>query len=97
MHPAFQGLLTIIIGVAVVSLLLFFQPVFWTRCLFPAKGRELLDGTSIRAKWFRTVACFLFPALLGAWAVFAYPVVETLRHVLSAAICRAWLSVCRAR
>jgi alpha-glucoside transport system permease protein len=81
MHPALQGLLTIIIGVGGCVGYYYFSNQFIDKVLFPAKGpnagRNITRANMIRP-WL-----FLMPALLALGLYLAYPVVETLRLSLT--------------
>ena len=76
MNPAFQGLLTIIIGVSGCIGYFYFSNQFLDRVLFPAKGvnagRNINRANLIRP-WL-----FLAPALLALGLYLAYPVFATL-------------------
>ncbi|MEP1933482.1 MAG: sugar ABC transporter permease, partial [Roseibium sp.] len=77
MHPAFQGLITILIGVGGCVGYFYFSNQFLDRVLFPARGENA--GRNInRANMIRPWL-FLFPALFALGLYLAYPVVETLR------------------
>ncbi len=77
MHPAFQGLLTIIIGVGGCVAYFYFSNQFLDKVLFPAKGPNI--GRNInRANQIRPWL-FLFPAIFALGIYLAYPVFETLR------------------
>ncbi len=81
MHPAFQGLLTIIIGVGGCVGYYYFSNQFLDKVLFPAKGANI--GRNInRANMIRPWL-FLFPALLALGLYLGYPVFETLRLSLT--------------
>lgn len=81
MHPAIQGLLTIIIGVGGCVGYYYFSNQFLDRVIFPAKGANI--GRNInRANMIRPWL-FLFPALLALGLYLAYPVYETLRMSLT--------------
>ncbi|MDD9715512.1 sugar ABC transporter permease [Dinoroseobacter sp. PD6] len=77
MHPAFQGLITIIIGVGGCVGYFYFANQFLDKVLYPAKGpkagRNINRANQIRP-WI-----FLFPALFVLLLYLGYPVVETLR------------------
>lgn len=81
MHPAIQGLLTIIIGVSGCVGYFYFSNVFLDKVLFPARGvhagRNINRANMIRP-WL-----FLFPALAALSLYLAYPVFETLRLSLT--------------
>ncbi len=81
MHPAFQGLLTIVIGVGGCVAYYYFSNQFLDRVLFPPKGPNA--GRNInRANMIRPWL-FLAPALIALGLYLAYPVVETLRLSLT--------------
>ncbi len=81
MHPALQGLLTIVIGVSACIGYFYFSNQFLDRVLFPAKGPQA--GRNInRANQIRPWL-FLFPAILALGLYLAYPVFETLRLSLT--------------
>ena len=76
MHPAFQGLLTIFIGVGGCVGYFYFSNQFLDKVLFPAKGPNI--GRNInRANQIRPWL-FLFPAIFALGLYLAYPVVATL-------------------
>jgi len=80
MHPALQGLITIIVGVGGCIGYFYFSNQFLDRVLFPATGKNA--GRNInRANQIRPWL-FLFPALFALGLYLAYPVFATL-----------WLSV----
>lgn len=81
MHPAFQGLLTIIIGVGGCVGYYYFSNQFLDKVLFPAKGANI--GRNINRANMVRPWLFLFPALLALGLYLAYPVYETLRMSLS--------------
>ncbi|WP_305968289.1 MULTISPECIES: carbohydrate ABC transporter permease [unclassified Mameliella] len=81
MHPALQGLLTIVIGVGACLSYFWASNQFLDRVLFPAKGPNA--GRNInRANMIRPWL-FLFPALFALTLYLAYPVFETLRLSLT--------------
>nr|WP_306264801.1 sugar ABC transporter permease [Pararhizobium sp. IMCC3301] len=81
MHPAIQGMLTIIIGVGGCVGYYYFSNQFLDKVLFPARGANI--GRNInRANMIRPWL-FLFPALLALGLYLAYPVYETLRMSLT--------------
>lgn len=81
MHPAFQAVLTIVVGVGGCVGYYYFSNQFLDKVLFPAKGVN--TGRNInRANMIRPWL-FLFPALLALGLYLAYPVVETLRMSLT--------------
>lgn len=81
MHPALQGLLTIIIGVGGCVGYFYFSNLFLDKVLFPPHGahagRNITRANMIRP-WL-----FLFPAFAALGLYLAYPVVETLRLSLT--------------
>ncbi|MGJ8572163.1 MAG: carbohydrate ABC transporter permease [Hoeflea sp.] len=80
MHPALQGLITIIVGVGGCVGYFYFSNQFLDRVLFPATGKHA--GRNInRANQIRPWL-FLFPALFALGLYLAYPVFATM-----------WLSV----
>ena len=81
MHPAFQGLLTIILGVGGCVGYFYLSNQLLDKVFFPPTGPNA--GRNInRANLFRPWL-FLLPALLALGLYLAYPVVETLRMSLS--------------
>ncbi|MEC3861145.1 sugar ABC transporter permease [Mesobacterium sp. TK19101] len=81
MHPAFQGLLTIVIGVGACVGYFYFSNQFLDKVLYPPRGPNA--GRNInRANMIRPWL-FLFPALLALGLYLAYPVVETIRLSLT--------------
>ena len=81
MHPALQGLLTIVIGVGACLSYFWASNQFLDRVLFPAKGPNA--GRNInRANMIRPWL-FLFPALFALSLYLAYPVFETIRLSLT--------------
>ncbi len=81
MHPAFQAVLTIAVGVGGCVGYFYFSNQLLDRVLFPDKGihagRNITRANIIRP-WL-----FLFPALAALGLYLAYPVFETLRLSLS--------------
>ncbi|WP_425090190.1 carbohydrate ABC transporter permease [Tropicimonas sp. S265A] len=81
MHPAFQGLLTIVIGVSACVGYFYFANQFLDKVLYPARGanagRNINRANQIRP-WI-----FLFPAIFVLGLYLGYPVVETLRLSLT--------------
>lgn len=76
MHPALQGLITIIVGVGGCVGYFYFSNQFLDKVLFPATGKNA--GRNInRANQIRPWL-FLFPALAALGLYLAYPVVATL-------------------
>ncbi len=81
MHPAFQAILTIVIGVGGCVGYFYFSNQFLDKVLFPAKGANAarnITRANIVRPWL-----FLFPALAALGIYLAYPVFETLRLSLS--------------
>ncbi|OUS05022.1 alpha-glucoside ABC transporter permease [Rhodobacterales bacterium 52_120_T64] len=80
MHPALQGLITIIVGVSGCVGYFYFSNQFLDKVLFPPRGPNA--GRNInRAEMIRPWL-FLFPSLLALGLYLAYPVVETMRMSL---------------
>ncbi len=81
MHPAFQAILTIIIGVGGCVGYFYFSNQFLDKVVFPSRGpnagRNITRANMVRP-WL-----FLFPALAALSIYLAYPVVETLRLSLT--------------
>src|SRR6056297_718215 len=81
MHPALQGLLTIVIGVGGCIGYFYFANQFLDKVLYPAKGpnagRNINRANQIRP-W-----VFLFPAMFALGLYLAYPVIETIRLSLT--------------
>jgi alpha-glucoside transport system permease protein len=73
MHPALQGLLTIIIGVGGCIAYFYFSNLVLDRFIFPAKGPKAGDNIN-RANKVRPWL-FLFPAMFALGLYLAYPVV----------------------
>lgn len=81
MHPAFQGLLTIVIGVGACIAYFALSNQFLDKVLFPAKGPNA--GRNINRANMVRPWLFLFPALFALGLYLAYPVFETLRLSLT--------------
>lgn len=81
MHPAFQGLITIIVGVGGCVGYFYFSNQFLDKVLFPPRGPNV--GRNIRRAEMIRPWLFLFPAILALGLYLAYPVVETLRLSLT--------------
>ena len=81
MHPALQGLITIVVGVGGCLAYYYFSNQFIDRVLYPARGpnagRNINRANQIRP-WL-----FLFPAIFALGLYLAYPVFETLRLSLT--------------
>ena len=81
MHPALQGLLTIVIGVGGCLGYFYLSNQILDKVLFPGKGpnagRNINRANQIRP-WL-----FLFPAMFALGLYLAYPVFETLRLSLT--------------
>ncbi len=81
MHPAIQGLLTIVIGVGGCVGYFYLSNLLLDKVIYPARGPNI--GRNInRANMIRPWL-FLFPALFALCLYLAYPVVETLRLSLT--------------
>jgi len=81
MNPAFQGMITIFIGVGGCIAYFHLSNQFLDKVLFPARGPKA--GRNInRANMIRPWL-FLFPAIFALGLYLAYPVVETLRLSLT--------------
>lgn len=81
MHPALQGLLTILIGVTGCLGYFALSNQFLDKVLFPARGPNAgrnINRANLIRPWL-----FLFPALLALGLYLAYPVFETLRLSLT--------------
>jgi alpha-glucoside transport system permease protein len=81
MHPAIQGLLTIIIGVGGCVGYFYFSNQLLDKVLFPPRGPNA--GRNINRSNMIRPWLFLLPALLALGLYLAYPVVETLRLSLT--------------
>ncbi|MDH5797848.1 MAG: sugar ABC transporter permease, partial [Paracoccaceae bacterium] len=81
MHPAFQGLMTIIIGVGGCIGYFFFSNLILDRYIFPPRGKNA--GRNINRANMVRPWLFLFPAFFALTVYLAYPVVETLRLSLT--------------
>ncbi len=81
MHPALQGLVTIIIGVGGCVGYYYFSNMFLDKVLFPARGKNI--GRNINRANMVRPWLFLFPALFALGLYLAYPVIETLRLSLT--------------
>ena len=81
MHPALQGLLTIVVGVGACVGYFYFSNQFLDKVLFPAKGPKAGHNIN-RANQIRPWL-FLFPAIFALGLYLAYPVFETLRLSLT--------------
>jgi alpha-glucoside transport system permease protein len=81
MHPALQGLITIVLGVGGCVGYFYFSNQILDKVIFPARGPNI--GRNInRANMIRPWL-FLFPAILALGLYLAYPVFETLRLSLT--------------
>ena len=81
MHPAFQGLLTIAIGVGGCVGYFYFSNQFLDKVLFPARGPSAgrnINRANLVRPWL-----FLFPAIFALGLYLAYPVFETIRLSLT--------------
>jgi len=77
MHPALQGLLTIVLGVGGCIGYFYFSNLALDKVIFPPKGTNAgrnINRANIIRPWL-----FLFPALVALGLYLAYPVFETLR------------------
>lgn len=75
MHPAFQGVITIILGVGGCIGYFYFANQILDKVVFPAKGKHATKNLT-RANMVRPWL-FLFPALFALSLYLAYPVVAT--------------------
>ena len=76
MHPALQGLITIIVGVGGCIGYFYVSNIFLDKVLFPAKGPHAgrnINRANLVRPWL-----FLFPAIFALGLYLAYPVVATL-------------------
>lgn len=81
MHPALQGIITILVGVGGCVGYFYFSNQFIDKVLFPARGKNAgrnINRANIIRPWL-----FLLPALLALGIYLAYPVIETLRLSLT--------------
>lgn len=81
MHPALQGLLTIIIGVGGCVSYFYFSNQFLDKVLLPATGPNAgrnINRANLIRPWL-----FLFPAIVALGLYLAYPVFETMRLSLT--------------
>ena len=81
MNPAFQGLITIIIGVGGCIAYFYFSNQFLDKVLYPARGPNA--GRNINRANMVRPWLFLFPAMFALGLYLAYPVIETLRLSLT--------------
>jgi alpha-glucoside transport system permease protein len=81
MHPAFQGLMTIIFGVTGCVGYFYFSNQILDKFIFPAKGTNA--GRNINRANMVRPWLFLFPAFFVLGLYLAYPVFETLRLSLT--------------
>ena len=81
MHPALQGLLSIIIGVGGCVGYYYFSNQFLDKVLFPARGPNI--GRNINRANMVRPWLFLAPAILALGLYLAYPVFETIRLSLT--------------
>ncbi|MAQ83594.1 carbohydrate ABC transporter permease [Psychromarinibacter halotolerans] len=77
MHPALQGLLTIIIGVGGCVGYFYFSNLILDKVIFPARGPNI--GRNINRANMVRPWLFLFPAIFALGLYLVYPVFETLR------------------
>ena len=81
MHPALQGVITILIGVGGCVAYFYFSNQFLDKVLFPPRGPNAgrnINRANLIRPWL-----FLAPALIALGLYLAYPVVETLRLSLT--------------
>lgn len=81
MHPALQGLITIVVGVGACVGYFYFSNIVLDKFIFPAKGPHAgrnINRANIVRPWL-----FLMPALVALGLYLAYPVFETLRLSLT--------------
>jgi len=81
MHPAFAGLVTIVIGVGGCLAYFWLSNQFLDKVLYPAKGPNAgrnINRANLIRPWL-----FLFPAVFALTLYLAYPVVETIRLSLT--------------
>jgi alpha-glucoside transport system permease protein len=81
MHPALQGLLTIVFGVGGCIAYFYFSNQLLDKVIFPARGKDI--GRNINRANMVRPWLFLFPALFALFLYLAYPVFETLRLSLT--------------
>ncbi len=81
MHPALQGLLTIVIGVGGCVGYFYFSNQILDKVIFPARGENA--GRNINRANMVRPWLFLLPALIALGLYLAYPVFETLRLSLT--------------
>ncbi|MCA0044978.1 carbohydrate ABC transporter permease [Celeribacter litoreus] len=81
MHPALQGLLTIVIGVGACIGYFYSSNIVLDKVIFPARGPHA--GRNINRANMVRPWLFLFPALFALGLYLAYPVVETMRLSLT--------------
>ena len=81
MHPALQGLLTIVFGVGGCIAYFYFSNQLLDKVIFPARGKDI--GRNINRANMVRPWLFLFPALFALALYLAYPVFETLRLSLT--------------
>ncbi|MDH3263924.1 MAG: sugar ABC transporter permease [Paracoccaceae bacterium] len=81
MHPALQGLLTIVFGVGGCVAYFYFSNQLLDKVIFPARGKDI--GKNINRANMVRPWLFLFPALFALFLYLAYPVLETMRLSLT--------------
>jgi len=81
MHPALQGLITIVLGVGGCLAYFYLSNLVLDRCIFPPRGADA--GRNINRANMVRPWLFLFPALFALGLYLAYPVFETLRLSLT--------------
>ncbi|ALI54601.1 carbohydrate ABC transporter permease [Celeribacter marinus] len=81
MHPALQGLMTIVVGVGACVSYFYASNLFIDKVLFPPRGPNAgrnINRANLIRPWL-----FLFPAMFVLSVYLAYPVFETLRLSLT--------------
>ncbi|MDM7930984.1 sugar ABC transporter permease [Tabrizicola sp.] len=81
MHPALQGLITIVVGVGGCIAYYYFSNLFLDKVLFPAKGA--MAGRNINRANMVRPWLFLMPALVALGLYLAYPVFATIHLSLT--------------
>ncbi len=76
MHPALQGIITIILGVGGCVGYFYFSNQILDKVIFPARGKDM--GRNINRANMVRPWLFLFPAVFALGLYLAYPVVATL-------------------
>ncbi len=81
MHPALQGLMTIVVGVGACVSYFYASNLLIDKVLFPPRGPNAgrnINRANLIRPWL-----FLFPAMFVLSVYLAYPVFETLRLSLT--------------